>query len=111
MDSLLPTTQCNMDSKELESPELDSKRFINRKCSCLVGIVSVVLTGAAIAAVITVFIETSPRSWSETYVWAGTKMVAESEEIGSYVDKDHTSHDVPSFQVPSLVKTNKVAPG
>ena len=76
---------CKMDSKELESPEQDSKRFINRKYSCLVGIVSVVLTGAAIAAVITVFIETSPGSWSESYVWAGTKQVAESEEIGSYV--------------------------
>ena len=100
-----------MDSKELKSPEQESKPFNNRKYSCLVGIVSVVLTGAAIAAVITVFIETNPWSWSESYVWAGTKQVAESEEIESYVDKDHTSHDVPSFQVPSLVKTNKVAPG
>ena len=76
-----------------------------------------------IASVMTVFIETSPWSWSESYVWAGTKQVTEREEIGSYVGKDHnnsrllikyekTAMDTPhDTTVPSLVKTNKVAPG
>ena len=100
-DSLLLTTQCNMDSKELESPEQDSKRFITRKYSCLVGIVSVVLTGAAVAALM------SSCQVYESYVWAETEQVYYNKSKCEKTAVD-TSHDT---TVTSLLKTNKVAPG
>ena len=96
-----------MDSKELEFPEQDSKRFITRKYSCLVGIVSVVLTGAAVAALM------SSCQVYESYVWAETKQVDYTNAGSKYnIKGEKTAVDTPhDTTVPSLVKTNKVAPG